>query len=254
MCPILHVNKENSLHDYSEIFSARAKQYHFAMQTNPKARDAEFLAILQDLPATAVDVLDVPSGGGYLARYVQPDVQLSNCDFSVGFAETGVPLASPQSLPYTDNSFDAVLSLTGLHHIARAQQNTFLHECHRVLRTQGSLLVGEVLRGSPVDAFLNEFVHAHNSQGHVGEFFDVEFKQQLIEAGFDQIEMHVRHYNWLFDNVASMVSYCQNMFGIDKADDVQIERGLRDYLKYREESNGSVTLPWQLVFYHAVKR
>lgn len=242
------------MHDYSEIFNERAHQYHLAMQRWPKARDAEFLALLQDLPITAVDVLDVPSGGGYLARYLQPHVQLLNCDFSVGFAETGVPLASPQSLPYQSDSFDAVLSLTGLHHISRENQNVFLRECHRVLRTNGSMLVGEVLRGSPVDAFLNDFVHRHNSQGHEGDFFDVGFKKQLTEAGFNQIDMHVRSYHWQFDKVASLLSYCRNMFGIDQATDQQLEQGLREFLHFREETNGSVSLPWQLVFYQAVTR
>ncbi|MGL4835132.1 MAG: hypothetical protein ACRCXH_12020, partial [Shewanella sp.] len=78
------------MHDYSEIFTTRAKQYHLAMQTCPKSRDAEFLALLQDLPATAIDVLDVPAGGGYLARYLQSHLQLTSCDFSEGFVETGV--------------------------------------------------------------------------------------------------------------------------------------------------------------------
>lgn len=241
------------MHDYSEIFTTRAKQYHLAMQTCPKARDAEFLALLQDLPATAIDVLDVPAGGGYLARYLQSHLQLTSCDFSEGFVETGVPLASPQSLPYATEAFDAVLSLTGLHHIERENQNAFLRESYRVLRTKGSFLVGEVLRGSPVDAFLNDFVHRNNSQGHEGVFFDEGFKEQLAEAGFSQISMCVRSYLWQFADLASMLSYCKNMFGIDKASDSELDRGLREYLNYRQAQNGGVQLPWQLVFYHARK-
>ena len=241
------------MNDYSEIFNARAKQYHLAMQTCPKARDAEFLALLHDLPASAIDVLDVPAGGGYLARYLQSHLQLTSCDFSEGFVETGMPLANPQTLPYAADTFDAVLSLTGLHHVSFKNQNAFLRESHRVLRTKGSFLVGEVLRGSPVDPFLNDFVHRHNSQGHSGDFFDEGFKAQLAEAGFEQISMCVRKYIWQFADVASMLCYCKNMFGIDKASDSELDRGLREYLNYRQVQNGTVQLPWQLVFYHAVK-
>jgi len=32
-----------------------------------------------------------------------------------------------------------------------------------------------------------------------------------------------------------------------------IEAGLREYLAFREAKDGSVELPWQLVFYRAVK-
>ncbi len=241
------------MHDYSEIFTARAKQYHFAMQTFPTAREAEFRALLQDLPANAIDVLDVPSGGGYLASYLPAHVQLQSSDFSAGFADTGVPLASPHCLPYANASVDAVLSLTGLHHISRENQNAFLGECHRVLRTDGSVLVGEVLRGSQVDLFLNDFVHKHNSQGHVGDFFDEGFKQQLAQTGFVQTHMQVRSYVWNFDNMKCMISYCKNMFGIDQASDCEIEQGIRETLGYCEASNGSIELPWQLVFYRAVK-
>jgi SAM-dependent methyltransferase len=242
------------MHDYSEIFSARARQYHYAMQHYPEARDAEFRAMLEDLPAVAVNVLDVPSGGGYLHRYLAAEVRLSSCDFSEGFAQTGVPLASPAQLPFADAGFDAVLSLTGLHHVPRAQQALFLVECARVLKQGGRLLIGEVWRGSPVDAFLNDFVHQHNSQGHVGEFLDTHYLDFLQQSGFANVQLTLRHYHWHFACLASMIDYCRNMFGIDQADDAQIEAGLRTILNYRQHADGHILLPWQLVFYQAEKR
>jgi len=242
------------MHNYSEIFRVRASQYHTAMQTFPQARDAEFLALLEDLPATAMDILDVPSGGGYLSGYLPTPLRLSSCDFSAGFAETGVPLASPDHLPYPAAHFDAVLSLTGLHHVAVAEQETFLAECHRVLRNGGHMLVGEVLAGSPVDAFLNDFVHRHNSQGHVGEFLDAAFLERLQCAGFSEASMTRRDYVWRFPDVAALCFYCRNMFGIDSADDDILENGLREYLNFRSLPDGSVELPWQLVFFQALKR
>lgn len=242
------------MHNYSEIFRVRAHQYHTAMQTFPQARDAEFLALLEDLPTTAMDILDVPSGGGYLTGYLPASLRLSSCDFSAGFANTGVPLASTDQLPYPSTSFDAVLSLTGLHHVPCAEQESFLAECHRVLRYGGHVLVGEVLAGTPVDAFLNDFVHRHNSQGHTGEFLDAAFLERLKHAGFTDTGMTRRDYAWRFPDITALCFYCRNMFGIDKADDPTLEQGLREYLQFRSLPDGSVELPWQLVFFQALKR
>ena len=240
------------MNDYSQIFSQRALQYHLAMQSYPHARDAEFQAILQDLPTTAIDILDVPSGGGYLQAYLSAEKRLQSCDFSAGFASEAVPLGSPAHLPFPPASFDAVLSLTGLHHVTVSNQIVFLSECGRVLRPGGRLIVGEVLLGSAVDAFLNLFVDQHNSQGHQGEFFGEHFQASLRASGFSNIKYAVRHYYWRFDDVDAMVFYCRNMFGIDKASDQQIQQGLLDYLNYQENADGSIRLPWQLVFFQAV--
>lgn len=240
--------------DYSEIFAQRAHQYHAAMQRYPQARDGEFLALLEDLPAGARDLLDVPSGGGYLNAYLDATRALTACDFSTGFAGSSIPLGQPEALPFADAAFDAVLSLTGLHHVSLERQAAFFAECHRLLRPGGHLLIGEVLAGSPVAAFLNDFVHRHNSQGHVGVFFDAEFPPRLAAAGFEVTAMTVRHYPWCFEDEAAMVFYCRNMFGIDRGSDAEILAGLRDYLDYRIQGDGRIELPWQLVFFQAVKR
>lgn len=242
------------MQDYSAIFALRAAQYHLAMRTHPHARDGEFGALLEDLPADAIDVLDVPSGGGYLDAYLPAGTRLSACDFSVGFAAEGAALASPERLPFADAGFDAVLSLTGLHHVPAPRQDAFLAECRRVLRPGGRLLVGEVLAGSPVDAFLNGFVHRYNSQGHEGVFFDAGFIPRLQAAGFAAVAMQVRHYPWRFESEAAMRFYCRHMFGIDRADDDTLAAGLAEHLAYRIGPDGAVVLPWQLVFFQGVKR
>lgn len=240
------------MHDYSAIFSQRARQYHHAMQTHPDARNAEFRAALQALPADAVDILDVPSGGGYLQRHLPAGTRLVACDFSAGFANASVPLAQPGKLPYADARFDAVVSLTGLHHVDAPEQDAFLHECRRVLRPGGRLVIGEVARGSAVDAFLNGFVHAHNSQGHVGVFFDAGFLPRLQRAGFSNCAMQVCDYPWQFPDWDAAVFFCRNLFGIDRADDATLRDGLERHLAARNTPAG-VAIPWQLLFYRADK-
>lgn len=238
------------MHDYSAIFAQRARQYHHAMQTYPDARNAEFRAALQALPADALDILDVPSGGGYLQRHLPAGTRLVTCDFSAGFANAAVPLAQPGKLPYADARFDTVLSLTGLHHVDAPEQNAFLHECRRVLRPGGRLVIGEVAAGSPVDAFLNGFVDAHNSQGHEGVFFDDRFLQRLQDAGFSGCTMALCDYTWQFPDWNAAVFFCRNLFGIDRADDTTLRRGLETHLGAQETADG-VQLPWQLLFFRA---
>ena len=238
------------MHDYSAIFAQRARQYHHAMQTHPDARNAEFRAALQGLPATAVDILDVPSGGGYLGRHLPAGTRLVSCDFSAGFSSDAVPLAQPGRLPYADASFDAVLSLTGLHHVPAPEQDAFLCECRRVLRPGGRLVIGEVAVGSAVDRFLNGFVDAHNSQGHAGVFFDAGFLPRLQRAGFSNCAMQTCDYPWRFPDWDAAVFFCRNLFGIDRADDTTLRQGLECHLGAHAAGDG-VELPWQLLFYRA---
>lgn len=240
------------MHDYSAIFAQRARQYHYAMQTYPDARNAEFRAALQALPVDAVDILDVPSGGGYLQRHLPAGTRLAACDFSAGFANAAVPLAPPGKLPFAEAGFDAVVSLTGLHHVDAHEQDAFLRECRRILRPGGRLLIGEVATGSAVDAFLNGFVHAHNSQGHEGVFFDDAFLPRLQQAGFGDCTMQTCDYGWQFPDWNAAVFFCRNLFGIDRADDDTLRRGLEAQLGAHDTGNG-VTLPWQLLFFRADK-
>ncbi len=238
------------MHDYSAIFAQRARQYHLAMQTHPAARDAEFAAALCDLPADAVDVLDVPSGGGYLQRHLPAQARLVSCDFSAGFATADVPLVRPGQLPYAAAAFDAVVSLTGLHHVAATEQDAFLRECRRVLRPGGRVMIGEVAAGSPVDGFLNGFVHAHNSQGHEGVFFDDGFLERLRQAGFSGCAHQLRAYRWRFADWPAALFFCRNLFGIDRADDATLRRGLESHLAADASAHG-VQVPWQLLFFRA---
>lgn len=117
-------------------------------------RTAEVVA---DLPAGAA-VLDVPVGGGLALRSLRPDqgVRYVACDISPAMLERtrrradelGVGdqvetlEADVGALPFDDDEFDLVLSLTGLHCFPDPGQA--LREMVRVLRPGGQL-VGSTL-------------------------------------------------------------------------------------------------------------
>ena len=55
--------------DYAGIFEQRGSHYHAAMRAYPAARTAEFDQVFAARALAADEtLLDVPAGGGYLAR------------------------------------------------------------------------------------------------------------------------------------------------------------------------------------------
>ena len=51
---------------YAEIFAERGAAYHQAMAQSPRARDSEFLMVLEPLAAMPDGLIcDMPSGGDY---------------------------------------------------------------------------------------------------------------------------------------------------------------------------------------------
>src|SRR5260370_33639863 len=95
------------------------------------------------------DVLEVASGPGmglgYLARSARTVVG-SDCTQSFlwqarQYYGGGMNLVrlDAQTLPFKDNSFDAIVFFEAIYYLAKPQ--TFLDECRRVLRSKGILLI-----------------------------------------------------------------------------------------------------------------
>ena len=81
---------------YPEIFAQRGNRYHDAMLRFPNARDAEFQRLFDACPvAPGARVLDLPAGGGYLARFLPGDAELVSLELSEGFGG-GVDVHNPQ--------------------------------------------------------------------------------------------------------------------------------------------------------------
>jgi ubiquinone/menaquinone biosynthesis C-methylase UbiE len=101
-------------------------------------------------------ILDIGCGTGYFsrraARAVAPGGHVVGIDPSqpvIDYATRLAPanctfqLASAQALPYSDASFDVVISSLAIHHLPADEQPSALGETYRVLRPGGRLLIAD---------------------------------------------------------------------------------------------------------------
>ena len=209
---------------YSDIFNKRGAAYHEAMRRYPTARDEEFGTLLRLIePVDGHVIVDMPSGGGYLRRYVgDQDVRLIAVETTQAFYEqcteddrTTCLLRDLDRTGLAADSVDTVVSMAGLHHVD--DRLSVFREMHRVLKPGGCLCVADVDKGSAIDGFLNTFVDEHNSMGHGGQFIDAAFREDLQRAGFTIERDELAEYGWTFGDVEKMVDYCTLMFGLDQA-------------------------------------
>lgn len=235
------------MNDYQVIFQKRAADYHLAMQQFPEARKNEFYNLFSGINfENDLHLLDVPSGGGYLRNYTPKNTKVTLGDFSEGFAIDEIQLVTPEKLSFESNTFDAVFSLSGMHHLKNVSQ--FIRECLRVTKKGGSFIFADVKKGTSVDVFLNEFVNTYNSLGHKGDFF--------LETSFEDFEdiqscisiCEYKEYPFQFATVSDMITFFKLFFGLDKADDNTILDGIEQILGVKTK-NGNIEVNWGLLLF-----
>lgn len=240
---------------YAEIFARRGAQYQAAMMRWPAAREAEFAQVLTDACLTPdLVAYDVPAGGGYLSRHVDPGVHLLEIETTTGFgAERSdsrrLLCPSLASIALADASADRIISLAGLHHVS--ERSGVYREFARLLRPSGLLALADVAEGSATAAFLNEFVDRHCPMGHRGVFLGAELAPDLEAAGFEILADRTVDLHWRFGTRDDMADFCRLLFGLE-IDRAAALAGIRDYVGY-EEGDGQVLMSWALRFVRARK-
>jgi SAM-dependent methyltransferase len=140
-------------------------------------------------------LLDIACGTGFWTRWlgrksryaVGVDINLSRLT-QMGQGRKGktrFAVASAESLPFPNNSYDRVVSVCALEHF---QSDTrALAEMHRVLREEGLLvLTVDSLSHPAVDAEYREF---HRRKYFVNNYYDAEIiRVRLERAGFEILE------------------------------------------------------------------
>jgi SAM-dependent methyltransferase len=164
----------------------------------------------------------------------------------------GFKNATIESIDLSNDKTDIILSIAALHHFNQDERLTFYKECKRILKPDGVLLIGDVLKGSKQDKWLNEYVNEYNSNGHNGIFFTEDEKFILEKVGF-QVETELVEYTWNFDSIESMCEYCINLFGLDKiSSDDFILQGIEKYLDYSVNDDLTCQFSWGLIYFKSI--
>jgi ubiquinone/menaquinone biosynthesis C-methylase UbiE len=248
--------------DWNDVWAKRAASYNLANAKFPDARKTErdrFVAGLALAPR--MTVLEVGAAGGYLsagiAALLRGEVEIlaiESSDSHIGALPNYVRRVDGSSITQFslgDATVDRVVNLASLHHTL--DDRGYFSESLRVLKPGGLVGAADVQIGSPVAKWLDEFVHNHNSRGHVGRFYaEGEFSRRLEEAGFMEIRELVATYTWNFETVDDMCEYCQLLFGLDRADLPEIHRAIEEILGIVTLPDGTVGMRWGLL--HAFGR
>jgi len=235
---------------YEQIFARRADRYEAAMAAFPRARDAEFAAVVDPIPDDAGTIFDMPAGAGYLRAYLPAGRRYVAVEPAAYFFErcpTGdgaERIQSPvEQVPCPDGTTDVVVSLAGLHHAP--DLGAIFRECRRLLRPGGTLIVADVSAGSKPDRFLNVYVHAHNPMGHEGHFLDAATRPLLEAAGFAVVADEDVTVPWRFADAGEAGAYCASLFGIEGVDAAQVAAALDEIVGMSPDTDG-VCVNWSL--------
>lgn len=242
--------------DYVETFDHRGDHYNAAALVNKHARDIERKLLMDYLDVKPNHtVCDAPAGGGYLADGLRAMLnhpgQIHCVEPSAVFAKPisadyHIHLNSISEIPVPDRTFDRIGSLAGLHHLKDKQ--VFFDEAFRTLKPGGHLVVGDVCVDTPVAGFLNGPVDRWTESGHQGIFLSPSHMKQLCQqAGLKLLGLEHHQFEWKFDDPQQMITYCQTLFGMTRANRSQMSDALQEHFAIRY-GDDQVLLPWSLLY------
>jgi len=234
---------------YAEIFAERGAAYHAAMAAFPRARDAEFDAVLEPLRGLPEGLLcDMPSGSGYLAAHLRAGMRYVGVDPSDDFigacpSEIERIKAAITSVPLPDASIDYVVSLAALHH--EPDLSAGFLEMRRLLKPGGRAVIADVAVGSSPARFLNGFVDANNPMGHEGHFLDEHTRGLLEQAGFVIADDASMSMPWRFESVADAGLFCRQLFWMPKLSSGEVASAMDEEIGF-DVIDGLPHLRWAL--------
>jgi len=234
---------------YAQIFEKRAREYHHAMVVSPRARDAEFHAILDPIRGTAPGlVCDMPSGGGYLAGYLWSGMDYLAVDPATDFfvewpRSLQRVVAEITNVPLADASVDHIVSLAGLHHEPSLPR--VFEEMRRLIRPGGRAILADVAIDTPPARFLNGFVAENCPLGHDGRFLDDRTAPALAAAGFVVADDQLLEVPWLFDSFDEAGEFCRHLFGMTALGPTEVADALQQEIGF-DVVDGRPRLRWIL--------
>lgn len=232
--------------DYTLSFTNRAKNYVDAVKEYPSAFEEEFKTAVDMLQLEANDILlNIPCGGIYLETLIPALVQYNKLEISDDFAKLeNVNKCSLFDIPYKNESVTKIINLACLHHLSLEERKVFYNESFRILKSEGLLVIGDVLSNSKQDVWLNQIVNKYNSKGHNGTFF-TERDSQLIESCGFKVVCTLKTYSWNFSSDEEMVAFFKKLMNLDLLEDLNI---LKELL-YNTLSIKNFKVEWSLLYF-----
>jgi SAM-dependent methyltransferase len=232
-----------------------------AMKTYPHARDKELEALLNQVPLLpGSTVVDIQAAGGYLADGIQEKLQGNVELICIEPVKALNQRLNPKYVIVEDNvedwpsiapeSVDVVLGLAGLHH-SNNQQAT-VNEAFRVLKPGGYFAVCDVIDDSAVANWLNNYVHQHNPNGHIGDFLSPgEASKLMRNSGFHQIHETINSVPWVLPDENHLATFFKGLFGLTPAIS-EVKKAIPGYLNLLHRDH-QVEVEWQLIYAAAQK-
>jgi len=235
---------------YNEIFDHRARKYHQAMVSYPNARDEEFYEVACHISGSSpLHIADVPSGAGYLKKYLPLNCNYlahESCDgfLSIGQQHHSHTKRALFPLPWADESIDVMASVAGLHHTD--DKVPIFEEFRRVIKHQGMFIILDVLENSNVARFLDDYVGQNNSTGHQGIYLNkkVLHDMELLDWHIDHAES--TSFNWVFNDRLNMAIFCHLLFDIRHVDYQKTIDAIDYFLGVDELSEEKIGMNWSL--------
>lgn len=241
--------------DYNNTFQKRGNLYKYATEVYPHVLDNEFQTAVNmcDICEGQV-ILNIPAACVPLKRYFPENIQDKICyieyETNSAFATLmNIPCCQFTSVPLIDNTVDTIITLASLHHSNIEERTNFYKECNRLLiqRPGSKLIIGDILKGSKQDDWLNIFVNKYNSSGHTGIFWNDSDINLLESCGFN-CRTAIKTYMWTFVDENAMLDFTKNLFGLDMASDIEILNGLNQYLHPIYTKN-CIYIEWSLIYF-----
>lgn len=227
--------------EYADIFARRGHLYHRAMAAAPAARHAEFDRLFDLHPVRpGQTLLDVPAGGGYLARHLGAGVATTSRELTAGFSDD---VAVLEGADWQLGSFDHAVCLAALHHID--DQTGFLGRLGSHLAAGGVLHVADVAAGSPHAEFLDGFVGHYNETGHEGRYLRRDALP--LPPGMRLLRAQDLACPWRFRDMEALLAFCSDLFGLVDCPRPALRAALGDLIGIAEDAGG-VALQWRLTY------
>lgn len=181
------------------VFEQRASTYDYS-SLGRQARSVH-PRVLEKLEQLEFDtILDVGCGTGTLLSLIMPEnsnATVSGIDLSSEMIKvakgklgekTDLRVGDSEELPWTESSFDVVLSTQSFHHYPNPGK--VLAEMKRVLKPNGHLIIADVWSPTPVRQIMNLLMR-FNKDGDVRFYSEKEICRLVEESEFKSIEWGV---------------------------------------------------------------